>query len=123
MQRVMLKSKIHRAVVTGAELHYEGSVAIDETLLEAAGILPYEKVDIYDVTNGNRLTTYAIVAERGSGTICINGAAAHLVRAGDMVIIASYSVYEEHEASGHSPVLVYVSDSNVITEVKAGVTV
>jgi len=90
MQHVMLKGKIHRATVTDADLEYEGSVAIDADLLKMAGILPYEKVAIYNITNGNRLETYAIVAPRGSGEICINGAAAHLAGKGDIVIIAAY---------------------------------
>ena len=91
MQRMMLKSKIHRATVTDANVNYEGSVAIDESLMEAAGIYPFEQVHIYNINNGNRLTTYAIKAERGTGTISINGAAARLAEKGDLVIIASYS--------------------------------
>jgi aspartate 1-decarboxylase len=119
MQRVMLKSKIHRATVTDADLDYEGSVAIDEDLLEAAGILPFEQVQIYNIANGNRLTTYAITAPRGSGTISINGAAAHLAGKGDLVIIASYSAYEEKEAAKHTPALIYVHKDNSIKEVSA----
>lgn len=115
----MLKSKIHRATVTDANLDYEGSVAIDEALMEAAGIYPFEQVQIYDINNGNRLTTYAIKGERGSGVISINGAAAHLARKGDLVIIASYSTYEEEEARSHSPVLVYVDGKNAIKKVSA----
>lgn len=88
---MMLKSKIHRATVTDANVNYEGSVAIDESLMEAAGIYPFEQVHIYNINNGNRLTTYAIKAERGTGTISINGAAARLAEKGDLVIIASYS--------------------------------
>ncbi len=117
MQRIMLKSKIHRATVTGANLHYEGSVAIDEDLMETSGILPFEKVEIYNVTNGNRFSTYAITAGRGSGTISVNGAAAHLAEAGDIVIIASYSVLTEQEAQRHSPVLVYVDEKNSVKRV------
>lgn len=119
MQRVMLKSKIHRATVTDANLDYEGSIAIDEALMEAAGIYEFEQVQIYDINNGNRLTTYAIKGERGSGVISINGAAAHLAKKGDLVIIASYSAYEESEAKTHSPVLVYVDKSNAIKKVSA----
>lgn len=122
MQRVMLKSKIHRATVTDANLDYEGSVAIDEALMEAAGIYPFEQVQIYDIENGNRLTTYAIKAERGSGTISINGAAAHLANKGDLVIIASYSVLEESEAAGHNPVLVYVNERNEVRNVSAEIS-
>ncbi len=121
MQRIMLKSKIHKARVTDADLDYEGSVAIDESLLETAGILPYEKVEIYNITNGNRFQTYAIVALRGSGEICINGAAAHLATKGDTVIIASYAQMAEDEARSHNPVLVYVDENNSIKDVKQSV--
>lgn len=119
MQRLMLKSKIHRATVTDANLDYEGSVAIDEALMEAAGIYEFEQVQIYDIANGNRLTTYAIKGERGSGIISINGAAAHLAKKGDLVIIASYSVFEEAEAKKHAPVLVYVDSDNSIKKISA----
>lgn len=119
MQRVMLKSKIHRATVTDANIDYEGSVAIDEALLEAAGIFEFEQVQIYDINNGNRLTTYAIKAERGSGIISVNGAAAHLAKKGDLVIIASYSVYEDKEAERHAPALIYVDGKNSIRKVSS----
>mgnify|MGYP001575145473 CR=1 FL=1 len=119
MQRVMLKSKIHRATVTDANVDYEGSVAIDESLMEAAGIFEFEQVHIYDISNGNRLTTYAIKAERGSGTISINGAAAHLAKKGDLVIIATYSVYEDKEAERHAPALIYVDGKNSIRKVSS----
>ncbi|MBI5467587.1 MAG: aspartate 1-decarboxylase [Deltaproteobacteria bacterium] len=119
MQRVMLKSKIHRATVTDANLDYEGSVAIDEALMEEAGIYEFEQVQIYDINNGNRLTTYAIKGERGSGAISINGAAAHLAGKGDLVIIATYSVLDENEAQKHSPVLVYVDGKNAIKKVSS----
>ena len=112
MRRVLLKSKIHRATVTQAELHYPGSVTIDRALLEAADIVEYEQVEIYDITNGSRLTTYAILGEPGSGTICINGAAAHLVNEGDMVIIASYAEYDEREVAEHEPRLLLVDSQN-----------
>ncbi len=117
MQRMMLKGKIHRATITDSNLDYEGSVAIDEALMEAAGIYPFEQVQIYDINNGNRLTTYAIKAERGSGVISVNGAAAHLAKKGDLVIIASYSVLEEEEARAHAPKLVYVDERNAIRKV------
>ena len=110
----MLKSKIHRARVTDADVDYEGSVAIDVTLMEAAGILPFEKVEIYNITNGNRLQTYAIVAEPDSGEVCINGAAAHLAGPGDIVIIATYTTMSEKEARDHNPLLVYVDENNAI---------
>lgn len=117
MQRIMLKSKIHRGTVTDSNLDYEGSVAIDEGLMEAAGIHPFEQVEIYNITNGSRLTTYAIKGEKGSGTISINGAAAHLAGKGDMVIIVSFSVMDEAEAAGHEPVLVYVDADNAVKKV------
>jgi len=119
MQRVMLKSKIHRATVTDANIDYEGSVAIDEVLMEAAGILPFEQVQIYNIANGARLTTYAIKGERGSGTISINGAAAHLASRGDLVIIASYCTLPEAEAVLHNPILVYVDAGNGIRKVSS----
>ena len=117
MQRMMLKSKIHRAVVTGSNPDYEGSVAIDETLMETAGIYPFEQVHIYNITNGQRLTTYAIKAEPGSGTISINGAAARLAATGDLVIIASYAALSSDAAGGHEPVLVYVDEKNTVKKV------
>ena len=117
MQRIMLKSKIHRATVTDSNVDYEGSVAIDESLLEAAGIYPFEQVQIYNINNGNRFTTYAIRGERGSGTISINGAAARLAVKGDLVIIASYVSLDEAEARRHEPVLVYVDGTNSVKRV------
>jgi len=114
MQRIMLKGKIHRALVTESNPDYEGSVAIDAVLLEASGIYPFEQVHIYNITNGKRLTTYAIEAPRGSGAISVNGAAAHLAARGDMVIIACYAAMEDNEAIGFSPALVYVDESNNI---------
>jgi len=112
MDRKMLKSKIHRATVTGADLHYEGSVTIDKDLLEVADIIPYEAVVIWNVTNGNRFETYAIEGERGSGVICINGAAARLVAPKDLVIIASFVNMENAAALRHEPKLVFVDDQN-----------
>ncbi len=91
MLRLMLKSKIHRATVTEADLNYEGSLTLDEDLMDAAGLKPFEGIQVYNITNGSRLETYVITGERGSGTICINGAAAHLTGPGDLVIIASYT--------------------------------
>ena len=110
--RTMLKSKIHRATVTQADLHYEGSITIDAALMEAADILPFEQVQVLDVDNGARLTTYAIEGERDSGQVCINGAAARLVSAGDIVIILTYTEASEAEAREHAPQLVYVDDRN-----------
>jgi aspartate 1-decarboxylase len=108
----MLKSKIHRATVTGADLHYEGSITIDQDLLEASDIIPYEAVAVWNVTNGNRFETYAINGERGSGVICINGAAARLVSPRDLVIVASFVDMENSEALKHEPKLVFVDDRN-----------
>jgi aspartate 1-decarboxylase len=112
MERKMLKSKIHRATVTGADLHYEGSVTIDRDLMEAADIIPYEAVAVWNVTNGSRLETYAIEGERGSGVICLNGAAARLVAPRDLVIIASFVNMKNEEAINHEPKLVFVDDQN-----------
>ncbi|MGE3804849.1 MAG: aspartate 1-decarboxylase [Gemmataceae bacterium] len=112
MKRTLLKSKIHRATVTDANLDYEGSITIDRDLLQAADIVEFEQVQVYDVTNGNRLTTYAMVGEAGSGVICLNGAAAHLVHPGDLVIIASYAEYEETERRSHQPKIVLVDERN-----------
>jgi len=108
----MLKSKIHRATVTGADLHYEGSVTIDKDLMEAADIIPYEAVAVWNVTNGSRLETYAIEGERGSGVICLNGAAARLVAPRDLVIIASFVNMKNEEALNYEPKLVFVDDQN-----------
>ena len=112
MQRIMLKSKIHRATVTGADLHYEGSVTIDRDLMDAADIVSYEKVAVWNVTNGSRLETYAIEGQRGSGVICLNGAAARLVAPKDLVIIASFVNMESEAAIKHEPKLVFVDEEN-----------
>ena len=114
MQRIMLKSKLHRVHVTHSELHYEGSCAIDEELLEAANICEYEQISIYNVTNGQRFTTYAIRAERHSGIISVNGAAAHKAHPQDIIIIASFANYDEAELEKYSPQLVYVDSHNRI---------
>jgi aspartate 1-decarboxylase len=114
MQRTMLQAKLHRVRVTQSELHYEGSCAIDDDLLEASGIKEYQQIDIYNVTNGERFTTYAIRAQRGSRTISVNGAAAHKANPGDILIIAAYSVYSELELQKYHPSLVYVDEHNRI---------
>jgi len=114
MQRTMLKSKLHRVHVTHSELDYEGSCAIDEALLEAGNIREYEQISIYNVTNGERFSTYAIRADRHSGIISVNGAAAHKANPGDIVIIASYAVYNEIELEKFAPQLVYVDSDNRI---------
>lgn len=118
MNRILLKSKIHRATVTQAELHYEGSVTIDVHLMELADIVEYEQVQIYNVTNGNRLTTYAIQGAAHSGVICINGAAAHLVRPGDMIIICSYAQFDGLQTAAHLPRIVFVDGKNQPTELR-----
>lgn len=113
MTRTMLKSKIHRATVTEANVEYEGSITIDADLLRAADILPYEQVDVYDCTNGSRITTYVIEGEPGSGEICVNGAAAHRVKPHDLVIICSYVQVDEAEARGWEGIRVFVDERNV----------
>jgi len=117
--RIMLKSKIHRATVTQADLHYVGSIAIDTELMEAADLLEGERVVIADITNGARLETYVIPAPRGSGIIGINGAAAHLVNAGDLVIIMNYGMFEDAEARSLKPRVVHVDDRNRIVSLGA----
>lgn len=114
MQRIMLKAKLHRVHVTHSELDYEGSCAIDDDLLDAADIREYQQIDIYNITNGERFTTYAIRAQRGSGIISVNGAAAHKARPGDLVIIASYAMYNEIELQKYHPLLIYVDEHNRI---------
>jgi len=114
MQRIMLKAKLHRVRVTHSELHYEGSCAIDEDLLDAADIREYQQIDIYNVTNGERFTTYAIRAQRSSGLISVNGAAAHKANPGDILIIATYAMYSELELQKFHPQLVYVDERNRI---------
>jgi aspartate 1-decarboxylase len=114
MRRTFFKSKIHRATVTHADLEYEGSVTIDEDLLDAAGIWDYEAVHVWNITRGTRLQTYAIKGPRGSGVICINGAAAHLNKPGDMVILATFAELEESEARAHRPTVVLVDRQNRI---------
>ncbi|HMM54447.1 MAG TPA: aspartate 1-decarboxylase [Candidatus Desulfobacillus sp.] len=112
MQRTMLKAKLHRVTVTHSELNYEGSCAIDQNLLDAADIREYQQIDIYNVNNGERFTTYAIAAERASGIISVNGAAARRAAPGDLLIIATYAAYDEAELAGFAPNLVYVDSRN-----------
>jgi aspartate 1-decarboxylase len=112
MQRKMLKSKIHRATVTDANLHYQGSITIDADLMDDGDIWEFERVDIWNVTNGNRFSTYALAGERGSGTICINGAAAHKASPGDLVIIASFAWMDEDEAQILRPRIIQVDRDN-----------
>lgn len=117
MKVTMLNGKIHRATVMQAELNYVGSITVDEELLEAAGILEYEKVQIVDIDNGNRFETYTIAGERGSGLICLNGAAARCVQVGDKIIIMSYGDMEREEAVSHKPKVVFVDEKNKIEKV------
>jgi len=122
VRRMLLSGKIHRATVTQADLDYVGSISIDQDLLDASGICEWEKVAILDVTNGARLETYAIKAPRGSREICINGAAAHLVQPGDVVIILSYVGIEEEAIGMHAPRIVLVDDENRISEIVSNET-
>jgi aspartate 1-decarboxylase len=119
MRLNIFKSKIHRATVTHADVEYEGSVSIDADLLEAANILPNEAVHIWNVTNGSRLVTYALSGARGSGTVCVNGAAAHLNRPGDLVILATYADMEPAEARAHVPTVIRVDGNNRILSDKS----
>jgi aspartate 1-decarboxylase len=118
--RTMMAGKIHRATVTEADLDYEGSITLDPVLMEAAGILPYEQVHILDVTNGARLETYAILGREGTGEVCINGAAAHLVHPGDLVIIVAYQQMTDEEAQACSPRVVHVDARNRILRTGVG---
>lgn len=123
MQSTMLKAKLHRATVTHSELEYEGSCAIDGKLLDTAGILEYEKIEIYNISNGNRFTTYAIRAQASSGIISINGAAAHKAEPGDIIIIAAYVILNQHELANYKPTLVYLDQNNHITHCKNSIPV
>jgi aspartate 1-decarboxylase len=123
MQRMMLKSKIHRVTTTHSELHYEGSCAIDQNLLDASDIKEYQQIDIYNVNNGQRFTTYAISAQRGSGIVSVNGAAARMAAPGDVLIIASYAAYNEIELSHYQPDLVYVDEHNRIKDKRGKIPV
>jgi aspartate 1-decarboxylase len=117
MHREVLRGKIHRATVTEANLEYEGSLTVDVELLEAAGLSAYERIDVYNITNGNRFSTYLIEGPRHSGVICVNGAAAHLSRAGDKVIITGYGLAAESEVKTHHPRVVLVDEANRIKQV------
>jgi aspartate 1-decarboxylase len=112
MRRTLLKSKIHRARITDADLNYEGSLTIDADLMEAADILLYEQIKVYNINNGARFDTYAIAGPAGKGDICLNGAAARMGAVGDLIIIATYSSYDEAETAGHEPKVVFVDSKN-----------
>ena len=118
MNKTLLKSKLHRINVTQVELDYEGSCAVDKDFLEAAGMQEYERVDVYNVSNGERFSTYLILAESGSKTLSVNGAAAHKVSIDDVVIICTYGLYDENEAKSHHPTLVYFDKENNIINIK-----
>jgi aspartate 1-decarboxylase len=115
----MFKSKIHRATVTAANLSYEGSLTVDADLLDAADILPHEQIHVWDVSNGARLVTYALPGPRGSGQVCVNGAGAHLVKPGDLVIVATYTVMAGRKAKKFEPAVVFVDNANKIREADA----
>jgi aspartate 1-decarboxylase len=119
MRRHMMKSKLHRATVTETNVDYEGSLTIDTDLLEAADILPHEQIHVWDVTNGTRLVTYALPGDRGSGTMCVNGAGAHLIKPGDIIIIATFAELEDAEAKLHQPRVVFLGPANKITGTSA----
>ncbi len=114
LDRNMFKSKIHRATVTEANLEYEGSITIDADLMDAAEMLPYEEVHVWDLNNGSRLVTYTLPGPRGTGTICVNGAAAHMVKPGDKVILATFARMSEEEARTHQPKVVLVDEDNAV---------
>lgn len=118
MNRTLLRSKIHRVTVTEANVDYEGSITVDKDLMDAADLIEFEQVHIFNVTNGNRFYTYVIEGKRGSGVICTNGAAAHLAKQGDIVIIANFAQFDERECRKHKPTLVYVDEKNGITSIK-----
>lgn len=117
MRRTMLKSKIHRATITGSDLNYVGSITIDPALLEAADILPHEQVHVVDVDNGARFVTYALEGERGTGVIQVNGAAARLVHTGDTIIVISYAEYDESDLEHYEPTVVHVDRTNAIIRI------
>jgi aspartate 1-decarboxylase len=119
MKRIMLKSKIHRATVTDTNLDYEGSLTLDEELMEASGILEHEQVDIYNISNGQRFHTYVIKGKRGTGEVCLNGASARLGCRGDLIIICSYALYDEKEVLHYRPVIVHLNSENQVI-VKGG---
>ena len=116
MIKQFLKCKIHRAKVTEADLNYIGSITIDQDLMKAAGLAEHEKVQVLNITNGNRIETYTLKGKAGSGQICINGAAAHLINKGDLIIIVAFCLLEESEIVSHEPIVIHVDDKNQITQ-------
>ncbi|MBZ4202681.1 MAG: aspartate 1-decarboxylase [Methylovulum sp.] len=123
MQITMLKAKLHRATVTRSELGYEGSCAIDSTILDLSGIKEYEQIQIYNINNGQRFTTYAIRAEAGSGIFSVNGAAARLACPGDLIIVCSYAIFDATEAEQHQPVLVYFTSNNEVLHTASSIAI
>ncbi|MEW5807392.1 MAG: aspartate 1-decarboxylase [Acidobacteriota bacterium] len=119
MRRELLRAKIHRITVTERNVHYEGSLTLDADLIDAAKMVPYERIDVYNVNSGHRFSTYVIEGKRGSGACCVNGAAAHLADPGDLLIVASYSLMEDSEIKGHKPIIIVVDSRNRIKEIKA----
>jgi aspartate 1-decarboxylase len=118
MNRTMLRAKIHRIAVTERDVSYEGSLTLDAELMREAGMLPFERIEVYDVDNANRFATYLIAGEPGSGACCVNGAAAHLVEPGDRLILATYVTLEDRDAEGHRPRIVLVDERNRVKQVK-----
>jgi aspartate 1-decarboxylase len=118
LRRHMLKSKIHRLTVTDTDLHYEGSLSLDRDLMDLADLKPFERIEVYNVNNGERFSTYVIPAPRGSGEVKLNGAAARLGCKGDLIIVASYAEYEERDLESYRPILVYVDSQNRVVSVK-----
>lgn len=118
MKREILRAKIHRVTVTERNIHYEGSLTLDSDLMDAARIVPFERVDVYNVNSGSRFSTYVIKGEKGSGSCCVNGAAAHLTDPGDLLIVAFYAILDDSELGNHNPVIVLVDSKNRIREIK-----
>ena len=118
MLREMLRAKVHRATVTETNVNYEGSLTLDAALMKAAGMIPYERIDVYNADSGTRFSTYLIEGEPGSGVVCVNGAAAHLARPGERIIIATYAAFSPEEAQGHRPTVVLVDSANRVKEIR-----
>ena len=122
MRRELLRAKIHRATVTDTNVEYEGSLTLDRDLMHAAGLVPFERIDVYNVNNAARFSTYIIEGEPGSGTVCVNGAAARLAAAGDKIIVAAYGSYDETELTGHQPIVILLDARNRIIPASAPAT-
>ena len=118
MLREMLRAKVHRATVTETEVNYEGSLTLDGTLMKAAGMIPYERIDVYNADSGTRFSTYLIEGEPGSGVVCVNGAAAHLARPGERIIVAAYAAFSPEEIAAHRPTVVLVDSANRVKEIR-----